>query len=69
VCQRKLPKLDYSSDEWKSAVEAAAKAYYGDDNIPALKNALFYHAVYVKPGWKKYKKLKKIGDHVFYGLV
>ncbi len=33
--------------------------------IPELKNALFFHADYVKPQWKK-KPKAKIGRHIFY---
>ena len=34
--------------------------------LPSLKNALYYHADYVNPGWKK-PKIEKIGHHIFYG--
>ena len=33
--------------------------------IPELKNALFFHADYVNPNWKK-KPRAKIGRHIFY---
>ena len=33
--------------------------------IPELKNAMFFHADYVKPRWKK-KPKAKIGRHIFY---
>lgn len=33
--------------------------------IPELKNALFFHADYVKPNWRK-KPKAKIGRHIFY---
>ena len=29
-------------------------------------NALFYHAVYVNPGWNKSQVVTKIGNHIFY---
>ena len=34
--------------------------------LPGLKQAVFYHADYVSPGWR-YPKLAKIGTHIFYG--
>jgi spore germination cell wall hydrolase CwlJ-like protein len=34
--------------------------------LPSLKNALYYHADYVNPGWNK-PRLEKIGHHIFYG--
>lgn len=35
----------------------------------AFSNALYYHAVYVTPGWKNLKAVKRIGNHVFYTQV
>lgn len=32
-------------------------------------NALFYHAVYVNPGWNKQKVVTKIGNHIFYSRI
>jgi len=32
-------------------------------------NALFYHAVYVNPGWNKGKVVKRIGNHIFYTSI
>lgn len=32
-------------------------------------NALYYHAVYVKPGWNKTKVVKQIGNHIFYSKI
>ena len=32
----------------------------------AESNALYYHAVYVNPGWNKTKVVTKIGNHIFY---
>jgi spore germination cell wall hydrolase CwlJ-like protein len=33
--------------------------------IPELKNAMFFHADYVSPNWRK-KPKAKIGRHIFY---
>jgi spore germination cell wall hydrolase CwlJ-like protein len=32
-------------------------------------NALYYHAVYVNPGWNKQKVVMKIGNHIFYSRI
>jgi len=32
-------------------------------------NALYYHAVYVNPGWNKQKVVTKIGNHIFYSRI
>ena len=34
----------------------------------AKENALYYHAVYVNPGWRN-RMITKIGNHVFYGRI
>ncbi len=33
--------------------------------LPSLKTALYYHADYLNPGWKK-EKITQIGHHIFY---
>ena len=35
----------------------------------AQSNALYYHAVYVNPGWNKTKVVKQIGNHIFYSKI
>ena len=46
----------------------ATRMYEGFfDNIDVVKDATHYHAVYVSPYWTKMKKkVRVIGDHVFY---
>jgi spore germination cell wall hydrolase CwlJ-like protein len=44
---------------------AAKKVLLEDYRLPSLKNALYYHADYVHPGWKK-EQVAKIGHHIFY---
>jgi spore germination cell wall hydrolase CwlJ-like protein len=34
--------------------------------LPGLKDALYYHATYINPGWNR-KKITTIGHHIFYG--
>lgn len=38
-------------------------------DIIAKSNALYYHAVYVNPGWNKNKVVTKIGNHIFYASI
>jgi spore germination cell wall hydrolase CwlJ-like protein len=33
--------------------------------LPSLKNALYYHADYINPGWHK-PQVAHIGHHIFY---
>ena len=51
---------------WKESIKIASEVYYTDVKSKA-KNALFYHADYVKPAWSLNKKrITKIGLHIFY---
>jgi spore germination cell wall hydrolase CwlJ-like protein len=45
--------------------EVAKKVYFEKFRLPSLNDALYYHATYVRPGWKK-EKIAQIGQHVFY---
>jgi len=38
-------------------------------DIIAQTNALYYHAVYVNPGWNKTKVVRQIGNHIFYSKI
>lgn len=51
---------------WKESEEVAKKVLLENFRLPSLKNALYYHADYVNPRWKK-PKIEKIGRHIFYG--
>ena len=51
---------------WKESEEVAKKVLLENFRLPSLKNALYYHADYVNPGWKN-PKIEKIGRHIFYG--
>ena len=35
----------------------------------AESNALYFHAVYINPGWNKTKVVKQIGNHIFYSKI
>lgn len=51
---------------YNESAEVAKKVLLEGFRLPSLKNALYYHADYVQPGWGK-KPIAKIGRHVFYG--
>ena len=50
---------------WKESEEVAKKVLLEGFRLPGLKNALYFHADYVKPQWGK-PQVAKIGRHVFY---
>jgi spore germination cell wall hydrolase CwlJ-like protein len=51
---------------YKECEEVAKRVLFEGFRLPSLKDAYYYHADYVKPGWNK-PKLEKIGRHIFYG--
>lgn len=51
---------------WRESEEVAKKVLLEGFRLPSLKNALYYHADYVNPGWNK-PKIEKVGHHIFYG--
>lgn len=53
------PKL-YAESE-----EVAKKVLLENFRLPGLTSAIYYHADYVNPGWKK-ERIMKIGRHIFY---
>lgn len=55
-----------SGPAWDQAM-AVATAVYDDNYTPAIPDALFYHASYVRPYWASSKRvIAKIGNHIFY---
>jgi len=51
---------------WRESELVAKKVLLENFRLPGLENALYYHADYVSPGWKK-PRIDKIGRHIFYG--
>jgi spore germination cell wall hydrolase CwlJ-like protein len=51
---------------WQESELVAKKVLLENFRLPSLQNALYYHADYVSPGWKK-PRIEKIGHHIFYG--
>lgn len=53
------------TEAFKESMEAAKMVYLEGFRLPSLTEALYYHADYVNPQWKK-SKVAKIGRHIFY---
>jgi spore germination cell wall hydrolase CwlJ-like protein len=51
---------------WAESELVAKKVMLENFRLPGLNEALYYHADYVSPGWKK-PRIDKIGRHIFYG--
>lgn len=56
---------------WEESVNIAKRALtepFVHDTI-AQSNALYFHAVYIKPNWSQTKVVKQIGNHIFYSKI
>jgi spore germination cell wall hydrolase CwlJ-like protein len=51
---------------WRESEEVAKKVYLEGFRLPSMKDALYYHADYVRPNWNK-PRIGEIGRHIFYG--
>jgi spore germination cell wall hydrolase CwlJ-like protein len=51
---------------WQESELVAKKVLLENFRLPGMKNALYYHADYVNPNWRK-PRIEKIGHHIFYG--
>jgi spore germination cell wall hydrolase CwlJ-like protein len=51
---------------WEESELVAKKVLLENFRLPSLNDALYYHADYVHPNWKK-PKIEQIGRHIFYG--
>jgi len=65
VCDRDLNFKPKHPDVYNESMEIAKKVLLEGFRLPSLKDALYFHADYVNPGWKK-ERVTKIGRHIFY---
>jgi spore germination cell wall hydrolase CwlJ-like protein len=50
---------------YRESEEVAKKVLLEGFRLPSLREALFYHATYIQPGWRN-TKITTIGQHIFY---
>lgn len=50
---------------YKESEEVAKKVLLENFRLPSMRDAMYYHAVYVNPKWGK-PKIAQIGNHIFY---
>lgn len=50
---------------YKESEEVAKKVLFENFRLPSMTHAMYYHATYVSPGWRK-EKIGQIGQHIFY---
>lgn len=65
LCEDNHKMRPISQQHWDESYEAAKMVLLEGFRLPGLKDALYYHADYVNPQWKK-DKVAKIGRHIFY---
>ena len=65
TCDRKTAFKPVNPVSYNESMIAAQKVLLEDFRLPGLKDALYYHADYINPGWKKVQ-VAKIGRHIFY---
>ena len=61
----RFPPIPRASAAWRKAVAIAhiAREELADGAAPT---ALFFHARYVSPGWRKLTRVATVGNHIFY---
>ena len=64
-CDRAVTLRPIHKGNYDESMVAAKKVLLEGFRLPSLEDALYYHADYVNPGWRK-EKVAKIGRHIFY---
>ena len=65
LCDGSTKRRPIHPAHWKEAEEVAKKVLLEGFRLPSVKNALYFHADYVKPQWGK-PQVAKFGRHIFY---
>lgn len=65
ACDRDSGARPPNNANYRESQEVAKKVLLEEFRLPALKEAMYYHADYINPGWKR-EKITKIGHHIFY---
>lgn len=70
VCQFSWHCMEFSRNKpndaaYKESYAVAKKVLLEGFRLDSLHDAIYYHAVYVKPNWP-YPKITQIGNHIFY---
>ncbi len=65
VCEGNHKTKPVHAKSYAESEEVAKKVLFEGFNLPGLRDAMYYHATYVNPGWRK-EKITQIGQHIFY---
>jgi spore germination cell wall hydrolase CwlJ-like protein len=64
-CETSTKARPIHQSAYKESYEVAKKVLLEGFRLAGLTDALYYHATYVSPGWKR-QQIAKIGNHIFY---
>lgn len=64
-CNRPSGLKPINNSVYEESMSVAKKVLLEGFRLPSLTEALYFHADYVNPGWKK-QRIAKIGRHIFY---
>lgn len=64
-CDGSVKRRPVNPTLYEESMLAAKMVLMEGFRLPGLKDAMFYHATYVNPNWKK-QKVAVIGQHIFY---
>lgn len=65
-CDGKMRNGTPNPTRFEESYAVARRVLLGGVRLPELKDALYYHADYVRPGWKNLDRIHKVGAHIFY---
>ena len=65
ACDRDSGARPPNNSNYRESMEVAKKVLLEEFRLPTLKEAMYYHADYINPGWRR-EKVAKIGRHIFY---
>lgn len=64
-CDRENSVKPLNKAVYEECLTVAKKVLMEGFRLPGLTNALYYHADYINPGWKR-ERVAKVGRHIFY---
>lgn len=65
VCETTHRVKPIQSKQYEESREVAKKVLLEQFRLPSIEEAIYYHATYVNPGWRK-QRINQIGRHIFY---
>ena len=65
VCEGSFKLKPVLHKNYAESEEVAKKVLFENFRLPSLTHAMYYHADYVNPGWRR-EKIAVIGRHIFY---